>query len=124
MIHDYRTVPPGTYLCEVAEVRPGKTRDGSVRWSLRLVVVEGPHAGLQAAWDTLVFSARGLPRMRSVLLAFGLGGRDIDFLCPDDLEGRRAMVEVREFRPWSEDGREMDLVRNEVPYDGYRGVPP
>ena len=34
-ISDYVTIPTGTYLCRVAEVRPGTTRAGDERWSMR-----------------------------------------------------------------------------------------
>ena len=70
---DYITVPAGSYLCRIAEVRPGHTRAGDERWSLRLVVAEGEHVGKQAAWDSLVFSQRGRQRARIVFAALGMG---------------------------------------------------
>jgi len=66
------TVPAGAYVCRVADVRPGTTRAGDERWSLQLVVATGPHAGILAAWDSLVFSVRGRARARYVLVALGL----------------------------------------------------
>ena len=59
---DYVTIPAGTYLCRVEEVRAGTTRAGDERWSMKLVVAEGQHVGKQAAWDSRVFSARGHAR--------------------------------------------------------------
>jgi hypothetical protein len=44
-VSDFVTVPPGHYLCRIAEVRTGTTRSGDERWSLRLVVAEGQHVG-------------------------------------------------------------------------------
>lgn len=120
-VSDFVTVPAGTYLCRVAEVRPGATRAGDERWSLRLVVAEGQHVGKQAAWDSLVFSARGRVRARTVLQALGLPASGKVQIEPADLEGRTALVEVRPAEYQSPSG---DMIRrNEVPYDGYRAVP-
>ena len=63
-ISDFISVPAGTYLCRIAEIRTGSTRAGDERWSIRLVVAEGMHVGKQAAWDSLVFSVRGRARAR------------------------------------------------------------
>lgn len=120
-ISDYVTVPAGTYLVRVAEVRPGLTRAGDERWSLRLVVAEGQHVGKQAAWDSLVFSTRGRARARLVLAALGLPAKGKVKVEPADLEGRHAFAVVRPAEYSSPTG---ELVRrNEVPYDGYRPAP-
>ena len=58
-VMDYVSVPEGTYLCEITEVRVGTSRAGDERWSMRLVVVEGEYTQRHAAWDSLVFSTRG-----------------------------------------------------------------
>lgn len=115
--HDYTTIPPGRYLCQVAEVRPGITRAGDERWSLRLTVVDGPHVGKQAAWDSLVFSARGRIRARHVFAALGLPSAGKVQIEPKDVEHRKAWVEVRPATYTSPDGAQ--VTRNEVPYDGY-----
>ena len=49
---DLRSIPAGVYPVRVREVREGKARDGSARWSLRLEVAEGELAGRHAAWDS------------------------------------------------------------------------
>jgi hypothetical protein len=119
-VHDYCSVPAGTYRCRIAEVRPGTTRAGDERWSVRLVVADGPHVGKQAAWDSLVFSARGRARARMVLQALGLPATGRVQLEPGDLEGREARVEIRPAEYATPGG---DMVRrNEVPYDGYRAL--
>ena len=64
-VTDFVTVPPGTYLCRVADVRTGTTRSGDERWGLKLVVAEGQHVGRQATWDSIVFSNRGRARATS-----------------------------------------------------------
>ena len=69
-ISDFISVPAGTYVCRITEVRTGTTRAGDERWSIRLVVDEGMHVGKQAAWDSLVFSVRGRTRARLLLYAF------------------------------------------------------
>ena len=40
-ISDFISVPAGTYVCRITEVRTGTTRAGDERWSIRLVVDEG-----------------------------------------------------------------------------------
>lgn len=117
-VNDFCQVPEGTYRCRIAEVRPGTTRAGDERWSLRLEVVDGPHVGKQAAWDSIVFSTRGRSRVRYVFGALGLPTRGKVQLEPKDLEGRQAMVTLRaaEYRSPSGD----TVRRNEVPYDGYK----
>lgn len=117
-ISDFITVPAGTYLCRIAEVRTGTTRAGDERWSMRLVVAEGQHVGKQAAWDSLVFSVRGRTRARTVLHALGLPSSGKVELAPTDLEDCTAFVEVRPSEYESPSGQV--IRRNEVPYDGYR----
>ena len=119
-VADFVSVPQGTYLCRVAEVRVGETKSGDARWSLRLLVADGQHVGKQAAWDSLVFSVRGRARARLVLRALGMpteGKVDID---PGDLTGRGALVCVRPTEYESPSGQL--IRRNEVPYDGYRAA--
>jgi hypothetical protein len=118
---DFVTVPAGTYVCRVDEVRTGTTRAGDERWSMRLVVAEGQHVGKQAAWDSLVFSTRGRARARLVLQALGLPASGKVQLDPGDLEGRTALVEVRPSEYQSPSGEV--VRRNEVPYDGFRAMP-
>ena len=119
-INDYVTVPPGTYLCRVAEVRQRTTRNGEPLWSLRLLVAEGEYTGRQAAWDNLVFSTRGRARVRRVFEALGLPASGKVSFEPNMIEGREAFVEVRHAEYRNTAGT---LVRrNEVPYEGYRPV--
>jgi hypothetical protein len=120
-VSDFVTVPAGTYLCRVAEVRPGTTRAGDERWSMRLVVAEGQHVGKQAAWDSLVFSTRGRARARMVLQALGLPASGKVQIEPVDLEGRTALIEIRPAEYQSPAGEV--VRRNEVPYDGFRALP-
>ncbi len=115
---DYVTVPQGTYLCRIAEVRQGITRGGDQRWSLRLVVAEGQHVGKQAAWDSLVFSTRGRPRVRLVFQALGLPASGKVQVDPADLEDRQVLVDIRPAEYQAPTGE--TVRRNEVPYDGYR----
>ncbi|MEO6594747.1 MAG: DUF669 domain-containing protein [Planctomycetota bacterium] len=120
-VSDFVTVPAGTYLCRVAEVRTGMTRAGDERWSLRLVVAEGHHIGKQAAWDSLVFSTRGRARARTILHALGLPASGKVQIEPGDLEGRSALVAIRPAEYQNQAG--LVVRRNEVPYDGFQPVP-
>ena len=117
-VSDFVTVPAGTYVCRITEVRLGTTRAGDERWSLRLVIAEGQHVGKQAAWDSLVFSTRGRARARMVLQALGLPASGKVQIEPGDIEGRSALVEVRPAEYQSPSGEV--VRRNEVPYDGFR----
>ena len=119
-VSDFISVPAGTYLCRIAEIRIGTTRAGDERWSMRLVVAEGQHVGKQAAWDSLVFSTRGRSRARLVLQALGMPTRGKVEIEPADLEGRSALVTVRPAEYESTAGNV--VRRNEVPYDGYRAA--
>src|SRR5690606_15896133 len=115
--HDFTSIPAGTYRCRVAEVRPGTNRAGAERWSMRLVVVDGEHAGKQAAWDAIVFSTRGRIRARLVLAALGFPSKGRVEIEPKDLEGKEAMVEIVPAEYTSPSG---DVVRrNEVPFSGW-----
>lgn len=114
---DFCTVPGGTYKCSVAEVRTGATRAGDIRWSLRLVVAEGPHIGSTAAWDSIVFSVRGRARARAVLQALGLPTKGKVHIEPEHLEQRQVMVKIQPCEYQSPSGSV--VKRNEVPWDGY-----
>ncbi len=119
-VSDFVTVPAGAYVCRIVEVRPGQTRAGDERWSLRLCVAEGEHTGKQAAWDSLVFSSRGRARARLVFAALGLPCQGRVEVQPGDLEGRACLVQIR---PAEYDAPSGETIRrNEVPYDGYRAV--
>ncbi|NOT31196.1 MAG: hypothetical protein HOP15_12170 [Planctomycetes bacterium] len=115
------SIPEGTYLCRIAEVRESLTRDGSPRWSLRLEVAEGDYAGRTAAWDSLVFSERGLPRVKHVLALLGFDVTGTVELLPGDLVDLRAraqcMIEEYEDRLTGKRQR-----RLRVPYSGYESA--
>jgi len=67
-VESYINVPEGLHNCRVAEVRDGRARDGSVRWSYRLEVIDGEWPGARrpglAHW-----SERGIYRVKKVLAA-------------------------------------------------------
>ena len=102
-------IPPGSYACRIAEVRPGEARNGAVRWSLRLEVLDGEYAGRTAAWDSLTWSERGVQRVKFVL---GVLGFDVS------LEGRQALVEVFP-EVWEEPETGRRLERLSVPFAGW-----
>ncbi len=118
--NDYVTIPAGSYVCRIAEVRQRSTRGGDPLWAIRLVVGEGEYVGRHAAWDNLVFSQRGRTRVRRVLDALGMPAQGKVNLEPTDLDGREVLVEIRPAEYRDAGGRV--IRRNEVPYDGYRPV--
>ena len=117
-VESFLSIPEGSYLCRVAEVREGLTREGSPRWALRLEVADGEYTGRTAAWDGLVWSERGLPRVKCVLghLGFDVGGA-LD-VSPGDLVDRRIRAQlVNEEREDPVSGRRVARLR--VPFMGY-----
>jgi hypothetical protein len=122
-VQDFLSVPPGNYLCRVAEVREGWTRSGDSRWSIRLEVNEGEFAGKTAAWDFVSFGERGARRAKFVLAALGFPTDGKLSIEPEDLVGRLARVEVlAEERVDEQTGARQ--VRPRVPFEGYALVQP
>jgi len=117
-VESYISIPAGNYHSRVTAVRTSFTRDGSPRWAMRLEVVQGEFAGRTAAWDGLIWSERGLPRVKTVLECMGFdvsGPLNID---PADIVGRQVMAEyIAEEREDPDSGRTISRLR--VPYVGY-----
>jgi hypothetical protein len=117
-VDSFVSVPAGTHMVRIAEVREGRSRDGSVRWSFRLEVTDGDFAGRTAAWDSLTWSERGVYRIKKVLEALGVDVRGELEIGPDDLVGLCARVQViPEEREDPLSGKR--VVRMRVPYLGY-----
>jgi hypothetical protein len=117
-VESYINVPEGLHNCRVAEVRDGRSRDGSVRWSYRLEVIDGEWVGRTAAWDSLTWSERGIYRVKKVLAVLGLDVKGVVEIEPTDLVNLRARVRVEpEEREDPQTGRRQ--VRMRVPYLGY-----
>ena len=117
-IDSYISIPEGVYVCRVAEVREGISRDGSPRWSFRLEVSRGEYTGRTAGWDSLTWSDRGVRRVKRVLESFGLDVRGAVEIEANDLIGRelRAVFQSEEREdPYT--GRR--VLRLRVPYAGY-----
>lgn len=117
-IDSFVSIPEGRYLCRVAEVREGVSRDGSPRWSLRLEVTSGDYAGRTAGWDSLTWSERGIRRVKHVLEALGLDVTGQVELLPADLLAREVIATFQsEEREDAFTGRR--VLRLRVPYAGY-----
>ena len=117
-VDSYVFVPEGEHRCRIADVREGTSRDGSVRWSFRLEVLDGEWAGRTAAWDSLTWSERGVYRVKKVLQALGLdvkGELEIDPVDLIDLQARVRVIPEEREDPVT--GRKQ--VRMRVPYLGY-----
>jgi hypothetical protein len=120
-VESFVSVPEGVHNCRVAEVREGRARDGSVRWSFRLEVLDGDYAGRTAAWDSVTWSERGVYRVKKIFASFGLDVRGELELDPDDLVNLQARVKVEpEEREDPVTGRRQ--VRMRVPYLGYAPI--
>ena len=118
---NFVTVPEGLYLCRIAEVRPGVARDGSERWSLRLVVDEGDHAGHTAAWDSLTWSEKGVYRVKRALEAFGFDVSGEACVEPGDLEGIQVRARLVH-TTWEDPATGRRQERMSVPFLGYESA--
>jgi hypothetical protein len=117
----YTSVPEGTHVCHITEVRERSAKDGSPRWSFRLAVSTGEFAGRTAGWDSITWSERGVHRVQQVLCAFGIDARGELELDASELIGCRARVRFEtEEREDPETGRRNLWLR--VPYAGYSAL--
>ena len=114
----YVSVPEGAYLCRIDDVREKNTRDGSPRWSFRLIVVEGEYAGRTAAWDSVSWTERGMGRCKHVLKKLGFDVSGVIEVESSDLVGRRARVQI-EFEEHQDPNTDIRSVRPAVPFFGY-----
>ena len=117
----YVSVPEGTYLCQLADLRERSTRDGSPRWSYRLVVKEGEYAGRTAAWDSVSWTERGLGRAKHVLSKLGFDVTGVLEVDAEQLVGRCASVRIQ-FEEHLDPVSGIRSVRPSVPYMGYELV--
>ncbi|MCA9001407.1 MAG: hypothetical protein KDB61_05760 [Planctomycetes bacterium] len=116
--HSLITIPPGRYPCIVVDTRMHVARDGSPRWGVHWKVLSGILAGKTAAWDNLTWSERGLPRVKQVLHMLGFDVSGVVELEPQDLLGRKAMVQV-EKEVYEDELTGQRIERLSVPYNGY-----
>jgi hypothetical protein len=116
-----RSVPAGVHICAIREVREGLSRDGSPRWSMKLEVLDGEHAGHHAAWDSITWSERGIHRVRSVLGVLGFNVEGELEVNSTDLVGKEARVRLVEevYEDPLLGSRREQLV---VPYNGWAKV--
>lgn len=118
---DFQSIPAGTYLCRIDEVRPGTTRNGYKRWSLKYIVHDGVEAGRLAAWDGLVFSPKAAPRTRQVLAALGLPHQGRVRIETKDVIGCKAFITVEE-SSYTDPATGLVTKRMQVPYGGVRSA--
>ncbi|MFQ5505550.1 MAG: hypothetical protein ACE5F1_12235 [Planctomycetota bacterium] len=118
-VNEYRSVPPGTYLCRIEEARPGTTRGGDQLLALKYVIHRGPETGRFAAWDNLVFSARAAGRARLVLAGLGLPHRGRVHVTAADIVGRTAWITLVE-NTYRNPVSGQVTKRNQVAFNGVR----
>jgi hypothetical protein len=117
-IEDIRSVPTGEYHCKAAEVRESESPAGNTRWGIRWEIQNGDFQGRTACWDSLLWSERGLPRVKFVLQMLGLNTDGELDLKVEELENLEAMVQVQpEEREDPVTG--IRRVQNRVPFAGY-----
>ena len=114
-------VPEGVHSCRIAEVRQGLSRCGSERWSVRLEVLDGEHAGRTAAWDSLTWSERGVPRVKQVLAHLGFDVTGVLEIEPKDLVGQQADVQTTLTR-WEDPVSGRRQERMSVPFSGWASL--
>lgn len=113
-------VPPGRYLCEVADVNEKTTRNGDLFWLVHWRIIDGEYLD-QEFRDAVYFHTKGArPRAKSFLLALALdlnGVRGMPH--PDEVVGRRAMCDVfvEEY-----ESRGKTRKKNSIPYAGFGPV--
>ena len=117
-VQSFASIPAGSYPVRIAEVREGHTRDGSVRWALRLEVADGEYAGRTAGWDGLVWSERGIVRVKRVLEVLGFDVQGELEVSAGDLQGRLASARF-EHEDWEDPATGRRTQRLSVPYAGY-----
>jgi hypothetical protein len=122
-VDSFVSVPEGEYLCKIAEVRAGTSKEGAPHWNLRLEVAEGDYAGRTAGWDSITWSTKGVRRVKIVLTALGFDTRGELELEPDELVGLRARVRLTlEEREDAFSGRRQ--LRLKVPFEGWARADP
>ena len=117
-VESFVTIPEGRHLVRIAEVREGETRAGHLRWAMRLEVTDGEYAGRTAAWDGMVWSKRGLPRVKHVLNVLGFDTEGSLEVSPDDLCGKQAIVDFF-MEEWEHPTTGRRTQRLAVPFLGY-----
>jgi len=120
-IEDLRAVPPGEYVCRVAEVRESESPAGHTRWGLRWEVAQGDFIGKTACWDSLHWSERGMPRAKYVLQVLGFETEGPVEVLPGQLEGRCSMVAC-EAEEREDPVTGIRRLMNRVPFAGYQAV--
>ena len=90
---DFDPIPPGQYACELKTVEERKSAAGHPYWALQWAVSEGQFKGA-TVFDFMVFSAKGLPRLKLLCQVSGIDVKGMVDLKPETLLGARARVSV------------------------------
>jgi len=115
-VKGFSPLPGGTYLCKVAEVEEGATQRGDEMWRVRFVVESGVHKG-RYIFDSLVFSAAAMKRVKLFCSSVGIDVAGEQDLTPDAIIGRTCNVTVTTEEYENPEGQ--TRFRNSVPFAGY-----
>jgi hypothetical protein len=116
-VDDAKSLPPaGLYVCAVASVKEGETRDGDEMWRVRYKVIKGEQAG-KVFFDNLVFSEAAMPRVKLACKALGIDTTAEVELNSEDILGLICSVRLEPSEYVDKRGKTKQTVS--VPFDGY-----
>lgn len=117
---DFSPIPDGEYLCVLDEVEETTTRESADdMWKLKWKVAEGPCEN-RVIFDQIIFSERGLKRVKLVLRRIGLDVSGRLELSPEMIQGAVAYVTVHTEEYRKSDGS--TARANRVDFAGYRSA--
>ena len=111
--------PPGKYRCRLEFAEEEWSQSGQPFWRLSWLVLDGTHRGLHIV-DRLYFSSKALPRVKILFACLGLETEGTVDLEPQDLAGRKCIVEAEADQYSDAQGNVRHGVR--VPFRGYAPI--
>ncbi len=98
---NYETLPQGTYVCRVEDIRE-KTSDRGTRWTIWFRVTEGEHEN-RIVFDDVFFYGKGLEHAGALLVALGRNPTDKQELLRKDVLDLVCNISV-DIRAYEHDG--------------------
>jgi hypothetical protein len=91
---DFSPLPPGKYMCKLADIEEASTQGGDEMWNLKFQVIDGEHTG-RYVFDRLVFSQAALKRVKLVCSRLGINVDGELDLTPQMLAGRTCLLSIQ-----------------------------